>query len=197
MEINDKVKVFTQVGLMKEPRWLQGTYLDEVPDGHAMVLVSGNRIMCDARKIKKHIRLERDENGNCPGLDRFIDQYWDQLKSIVSLGVAKLLAPNPPKIEIDEDEHIISIDGGAISIGSSVVEKETFMEFRETPTWAVSVAVGTSGSRWEPPDVDICDVGECQNVVGAAQLFVETIWKEMHRGFWESAGDYYDHQNIF
>lgn len=197
LEIGDKVKVFTQVGLMKESKWLSGTYLDEVPEGSAMVLVSGNKIISDIRKVKKHTKLERNKDGSCLKLDRFVEQYWDQLKSLVSTGVASLLGPNPPKIEIDEEDHIISIENGWISISPGTIEKETFLEFIETPTWVTSVSCSTNGSYWEPPDVDVCDIGYNENVVNAAQNFVETIWKERTRSFWESAGEYFDYQNIF
>lgn len=191
-DIGESVKVFTEVGLMKKPRWLVGRFLDEIPEKKAMVEVSGNKVISDLNRVKKYIKIHYNEDGTCPVLDEFVNKHWDQLKSVVSTSVAQLLGPKAPKLNIDEQEKIISVDSGWISLSPGVIERESFTEFAEHPTWIVSVSVSTSGSRWDPPDVDICDIGNQANVVNAAQLFVNTIWNETNRGYWESAGFYFD-----
>jgi hypothetical protein len=191
--IGDEVKVLTQVGLMKGPKWLVGRFLDEMPENRAIVEVKGHKVVCENHKVKKYRKLIVTEDGTYPELEEFVSKYWDQLKSVVTVGVAQLLGEKAPKIEINEDDKIISADEW-ISIAPGVVERESFLEFAEHPSWTVSVTVSTSGSRWDPPDVDICEVGEHANVVAAAELFVNTIWKESNRGYWDSAGDYFDSQ---
>jgi len=184
IQIGDKVKVFAQVGLMKESKWLVGSYLDDVPENSAMVEISGNRVIAQKCKVKKFIKATPEDT------DKFTKNYWSPLKSIVALGVERLLGPNPPKLEINEEEYSISLQDGWISISPGIEERESIVEFAEHPCWTVSIAVSTGGGYWEPPDVDICDVGSCSNCVNAAQLFVETIWKETNRPFWESASFY-------
>lgn len=189
-EINEKVKTFTEVGLMKKPRWLLASFLDHVPPYSAMLEINGNKVISNYNRIKKYRPLEKNFKGEYQELNDFVNKYWDSLKKLISMGVNKLLLPKPPVIEINEEDKIISIESGWISICPEIKEYESIIEFFEKPTWSVSVAASTSGGMWEPENTDICEVGEQSNVVCAAQLFVETAWKEINRGFWESAGDY-------
>lgn len=190
-EIGEKVKVYAEVGLMKKPKWIVGTYLDELPMNGAMVEVHGNKIISDIYRVKRYKRLEF-KNGSCPEVDKFVATYWDTLKNIISAGFTHLLGPKAPKIEIDEEEKIISVQDGWISISPGIVERESIIEFSEHPTWSVSIAFSSHGTWDSPPDVDVSEIGECSNVVGAAELFVNTVWKENNRGFWESAVPYHD-----
>lgn len=191
-----KFEIGQPIKIQVSDRWLCGTFLDEVPGNKAMVEFRGKKQIWDASKIKKHIKLDRNPDGSCPGLDEFEKTHWDSLKSVVSLGVAQLLGPNPPSIEIDEDEKMISIDSGWISIHSGTVERVSIIGFVEHPTWCVSMAVSSAGSYWEPPDVDIVEVGEKSNVVAAAELFVSTYWIEKNKSFWDNA-DIYHGQDQF
>mgnify|MGYP006266893325 CR=1 FL=1 len=186
LEIGDEVRVFTQVGLMKAPKWLRGTFLDEVPNDQAMVEVSNNKLIADIRRVKKYRKVG--------SIDEFVSKYWKDLKSIISISIPKLLGPNHPQIEINDEDNIISVYNGAISIAPELIDRETFLEFLNTPSWVVSIAVPTGGGAWEPPDVDICAVGDRPHVVNAAELFVETIWKESNKSFWESAAEHYDYE---
>jgi len=192
IQIGERVKVFTQVGLMKESKWLVGEYLDDVPEDRCMIQVSGNRIISNRNKVKKFTKATQEDT------DKFVKAQWPALKSMVSLGVEKLLGPNPPKLEIDEVEYSISVENGWISIAPSIEERESIIGFIECPCWSVAIAVSTGGGYWDPPDVDICDVGSCTNTVSAAQFFIETIWKETNRPFWESASfyDFPDEPNL-
>lgn len=185
LQIGDRVKVFTQVGLMKTGRWLTGKYLDDVPDGSSMVEVSGNKVMCDRHKVRKYVRLERDQYGQI--LSTFWDKTWEELKRAVTLGFNNpTVLHHAYALDIDEDEKMISIENGWISVSPSTVEKESIISFIEAPCWAISIATTGCQTYWEPADVDVNEVAYSENPINAAQLFVKTVWEESNRPFWDS-----------
>jgi hypothetical protein len=186
MNIGQRIKAFVTLGLNKTPRWIDGTFLDEVPEGSAMIEVRGNKLIVESRKVKKYTKLSRNPDGSSPEEDEFVEKHWESLKSVVLLGVAQLLQ-SKYVVEVNEEEKIISVENGWISIAPGIVDRESIVEFAEHPTWTVSMAVQWGGGYWDPPDVDLVEVGHSPNVVNVAELFVNTIWKESNRGFWESA----------
>jgi hypothetical protein len=184
LNIGDKIKVFTQVGLMKEPRWVCGVFLDHVPDDKAMVEVAGNKILSDIRKVKKHVRLAY-VNGVCPELEKFATEHWPKLKAITVKAYERVIGRDPSELIIDDNEKTIHDKTENIFIGPAVVERETFLEFRENPCWGVGMIVCDHGTRWEPPSADEIEVGNNMNWANAANLFIDTLWKETHRDFWD------------
>jgi hypothetical protein len=178
-EIGQDIKV------QDSSKWICGTFLDEMPCNKSMVKVRGKEQIWETNKIRKHIKLKRNPDGSRPQLDEFESKYWQHLKNTVSIGLNHIFGDKAPSLEINDEEHIISIGEGWISIAAGVTEDASISGFIEKPTWCVSVAVPTSGSYWEPPDVDIIEIGDCQNTIGAAELFVTTIWKEKNRSFWD------------
>jgi hypothetical protein len=186
-EIGQAIKI--QVLDRTADKWICGTFLDEVPGDKAMVELRGKKEIWDVCRIKKHMKLDRNPDGSCPKLDDFVAKHWDNLKKVVTMGVTKILT-KAPKLEIDEEEKIISVDNGWISISAGTRETVSIVGFVEQPTWYISIAVPTGGSYWEPPDVDTIEIGDSPNVIGAAELFVTTIWKESNKGFWDAVDDH-------
>ena len=194
IQIGDRVKVFTQVGLMKEPKWVRGIFLDHVPEDKAMVEVSGNKILSETRNIKRHVRLPYVD-GACKGLEEFASNNWSNLKDLTIKAYKEIMGRDPAELKIDDDEKIIYDSTESISIGPAIIERESFSEFREVPCWEVGMVVSDGGSYWEPPSVDEIQVGNQENFVNAANLFIDTLWKETHRSFWDNAGFAYPYED--
>jgi hypothetical protein len=178
MKPGDKIKAFTQVGLMKKPRWIRGTLLE----GEAFTVeVSGNRLQLEMGKVKLWQPLEYAD-GRCPKLDSFRDENWEDLKRVVTDSIARFFPQD--QIKIDESEKTVSVNDLCVGVGSK--ELETIAAFREIPVWTVTYFRGIAATRWEPEDVEEINCGDSSTTIGAARILIDSLWKFHTEGYWES-----------
>ena len=168
---------------MNKECWISGEYLDDIPSGsnienYSMVKISGDRvIMVPANKVKTHVKIDK----NC----EWWNENWEELKNAVSLGMEQVLK-SKYELKMDEEEHIIYVDGENFSIGPSTLERESLTQFTEIACWSISITSATSATYWEPGDVDVNEISKHDFSVSAAQEFIKVIWEEDTRPFWLS-----------
>lgn len=178
MKPGDKVKALVQIGLMREPRWLQATLVE----GNT-VDIHGNRLLLERGKIKGWRPLQHDETG-CPKVKEFARENWDEVKRLVNQATEHFL-PNDTVV-FDEENNTIEIDG--FTLQPSFTEMETIAEFKEIPCWVASYWV-TTYSHSEPPDADEVICGHAGSPDNAARLLIDTVLKERANAYWESVSD--------
>lgn len=176
MKSGDKVKCFAQVGLMKEPRWLNGIFVEP-----GIVEIHGNRVCLETGKIKGWRPLPHDDNG-CPAVREFTQSNWENLCRIVTQASDNFI-PNDTVV-FDEDEKTIEIDG--ITIAADYTEVTTIADIRETPCWTVSYWVQSSYSYLQPPDADEVVCGHAFNNYDAARLLIDSVLKCRADAYWDS-----------
>jgi hypothetical protein len=177
MKTGDKIKAFVQVGLMRKPRWILGTLVEE-----NVVQVSGNKVCLERGKIKLWQPLEYVD-GRWPKFDSFREENWKDLKKIVTESVERYFPGE--HIRIDDEEKIIYVNED-LSVGPGVKEMETIAAFREIPVWTVTHFRGIAATRWEPADVEEVNCGDSSTTIGAARILVDNLWKFHTEGYWES-----------
>lgn len=178
MKTGDKVKAFVQIGLMKEPKWLRGTLVEE-----GVVEVNGNRLVLDRSKYLLWEPLEY-KDGKCRVLDDFAESTWNELKVLVNDAAAHFLPGE--EVKFDEDEKVITV--GDVSVSPGTEELKTIVSFREIPVWRVTYWKYIAATRWEPPDADEVDCGY-GNAFNAARILIETILKFKRDAYWENLAD--------
>lgn len=178
MKIGDKVKAFVQIGLMRNPKWIKATLVEE-----NTVEVHGNRLHLDRGKIKGWSPLPHDDEG-CPKVREFAQTQWEELKATVT-EAAKHFLPNE-EVKFDEEEKTVEIAG--VSLHPDLTEIETIAEFKEIPCWVASYWV-TTYSHSEPPDADEVICGHAGSPDNAARLLIDSVLKERANAYWESVSD--------
>lgn len=177
MKPGDKIKAFVQIGLMKEPRWLRGTLVEQ-----GIAEVNGNRLTLEPGKIVLWEPLEW-ENGTCPALEKFAEENWESLKEYVIKGMKEFFPEE--NYRFDDKEKIVYACDDNISIGVGVEEVKTIARLFETPSWTVTEYRTAYYGHLQPPDVDEITVGSSRSSLGAASILVDAIWKERSSAFWE------------
>lgn len=178
MKIGDKVKVFTQVGLMKKPEWLRGTLVE---DGVAEV--HGNRIATEYGKVKLWKPIPHDDTG-CPKVREFALNQWEELKQVVTNAVRHFLPEK--EVKFDDQEKTVEVEG--VTLYPDHKEMETIAEFREIPCWTASYWV-TTYSRTEPPDADEVVCGHAFNATQAARILIDSVLKNRADDYWQGVAD--------
>lgn len=182
MNTNDEVKVFAQVGLMKEPKWLRGTLLEaHFPESGYLVQTSGNKIWSD--KVKRYERLVC-KDGIYPAVIEFENKHWNSLKNFISDAMSKFF-PNE-KLIIKEEEKIISACDEVVTINSGITEVESIASFAEHPVWEVQTWHSIPSTRWEPGDVDCKLIGNAFSSLSGAKIFVDAVWSVHSDCYWTS-----------
>lgn len=180
MKSNDKVKVFAQVGLMKEPRWLNGILLeDSFPESGYLVQTSGNKVWSD--KVKRLYTLDCVD-GVYPKVVKFEDKNWNDLKDLITKGINNFFPKEP--IVIKEEEKIISAYNDMVTISADITEVESISAFYEHPVWAIHTWHETASTRWEPADVDCKLFGNAFNSIDGAKCFIDAVWSIVSEGYW-------------
>ena len=174
MKTGDKIKAFVQVGLMKEPRWLQGTLLEG-----GEVSVYGIKLHLETGKVKLWQPLVDGK------LDSFREDGWEDLKRVVADAVGKFFPHD--QIRFDDEAPAIYVNHLVVAVG--VKEMETIASFREIPVWTVSYFKGIAATRWEPDDVEEVDCGDSSTTIGAARIIVDNLWEYHTEGYWESLNE--------
>lgn len=174
MKVGDKIKAYVQVGLMKKPRWIRGTMLED-----GMVEVSGNKLKPDCMNVKLWQPLKYID-GRCPEIESFRDENWEGLKRVVTESVARFFPED--EVRVDEDEKIISVADINVCVG--VKEAASIAAFREVPVWTVTYFRHVPATRWEPDDVDEVNCGDSSTTIGAARILVDALWKFHTDGYW-------------
>jgi hypothetical protein len=183
MKRGDKIKAFVQIGLMRKPRWVVGHYVGGKESKHE-VFVSGQSLFLDWNQVKLWQPAEY-KDGYCETLERFADENWASLKTVVTDAVNHFFPGE--SVEIDENERTISVMG--VSVAAGVTEIETIASFREIPCWIVSYYQTIPATYWEPPDVDEVVCGSSPNTISAARILVDGIWKFKADGYWDFQHD--------
>jgi hypothetical protein len=183
MKTGDKIKAFVQIGLMRKPRWVVGQYVAQEGDNHK-VFVASQDLTLAWNKVKLYQPVEY-KDGFCVALDDFVENNWEELKSVITDSVGHFFPGEP--VSIDENEHMITVMG--ISVASGVTEVETIASFREIPSWIVSYYESIPATYWDPPDADEVVCGNSPGVVQAARILIDGIWKFKADGYWESQYD--------
>jgi hypothetical protein len=65
----------------------------------------------------------------------------------------------------------------SVSIEPVVVETKRIGETREVAGWSVGIVTYSAGTRWEPPDCDVNEVGEFSSWRQAAGKFIESVFQ--------------------
>lgn len=166
--------------------WVEGVVLDEMPSvAKCIVEIKGKELIMPLKDVKIFEKFKYVD-GKCVAIEDFSRKFWNSLKLAVTEGFRYVLKQDISLLTFDDEENTIYYKNDFVSISLGSMEKTSLTRFVEVPCWEISVAQSIPGSRFEPPDVDLIVVGNCENTIGAAQLFVETIWKEEGRGFWDS-----------
>lgn len=180
MKSGDEVKVFVQIGLMREPKWLIGEISRFHPfadSKNIIVNVSGNRLCLTREKVRLWEPTTQKE------IDQFSESGWERLKDAVEKGMKEFFPDE--KVSYDDAEKSISV-GEHLYISAGSAEIKTIVSFREVPVWVVTEYVGVPATRWEPEDVSENERGSSANPVSAAKIFVDSLWNAKAEGFWES-----------
>lgn len=185
MNNGDLVKVFTQIGSMKKPRWLVGNAIDcDFPELGILVETHSNTVWSESTKVKKFSRLGYDnKTGLCPALVDFQNKNWDYLKNHVSKAMERFF-PNVD-VQYDDKEKIIYAMDKHITIGAEVSEVESIAAFTEVPGWGVEIWKEIPATRWEPSNVDSASFGVTYTSMLAARLFLNAIWQVQHDSYWD------------
>lgn len=178
MKIGDKVKAFVQIGLMRNPKWIKATLVEE-----NTVEVHGNLLTLERGKIKGWSPLPHDDEG-CPKVREFAQTQWEELKESVLKAALHFLPDD--SVKFDEEEKTVEIAG--VSLHPDLTEIETIAEFKEIPCWVASYWV-TTYSRSEPPDADEVICGHAGSPDNAARLLIDTVLKERANAYWDSVSD--------
>ena len=191
MKTGDKIKAFVQVGLMKEPRWLQGTLLEGgevsvygITNNLGTINVRnsgafGTKLHLETGKVKLWQPLVDGK------LDSFREDGWEDLKRVVADAVGKFFPHD--QIRFDDEAPAIYVNHLVVAVG--VKEMETIASFREIPVWTVSYFKGIAATRWEPDDVEEVDCGDSSTTIGAARIIVDNLWEYHTEGYWESLNE--------
>jgi hypothetical protein len=179
MKIGDKVKALVQIGLMKEPKWLRGTLVEE----NTVEMIHGSRLVLEYGKIKLWKPLPHDETG-CPKVKEFAQTQWEELKQTVT-EAAKHFLPNE-EVKFDEEEKTVEIAG--VTLHPDLTEIETIAEFKEIPCWVASYWV-TTYSHSEPPDADEVICGHAGSPDNAARLLIDSVLKNRADDYWQGVAD--------
>jgi hypothetical protein len=175
MKNGDKIKAFVQVGLMKNPRWLKGDYVQMVGEEH-QVIVSGNTLMLAVGKVKSWIPLGPSV------LEDFAASNWELLKEVVADSVAKFFPDE--EVRCDEDEKTLHV--GELSVGPGIVERESIASFREIPVWSVTYWRTIAATYWEPADADEVACGESAAAWQVAKILIDQLWAFKTESYWDS-----------
>lgn len=178
MKSGDKIKAFVKIGLMKNPDWKRGEYVEE-SDGHK-VCVYGQTLTVERGDLK----LWRPLDNYDEALQRFAKANWEELKALVKAAAGKFLPGEA--VDVNENEHAITINDVTVSPGCT--EVKTISSFCEFPCWVVSYWE-TTYSYTEPPDADEVICGESRGNIGAARLLVDSILKMRADSYWDSVSD--------
>lgn len=177
MKPGDKIKALVQIGLMKEPRWLRGTLVEQ-----GIAEVNGNRLSLEPGKIMLWEPLEWVD-GICPAIEDFAEDNWEGLKEYVAKGMKEFFPEE--NYRFDDRERIVYACDDNISIGAGLTEVKSIGRFFEVPTWTVTEYRTQYYGRMQPPDVDEVLLGESRSSIGAARILVDAIWKARNDSFWE------------
>ena len=175
MKNGDKIKAFVQVGLMKNPRWLKGDYVQMVGENH-QVIVSGNTLMLEVGKVKSWSPIDLSV------LDGFTETHWEDLKKVTIDSVAKFFPDE--EVRCDDDEKTLHV--GDLSIGPGIVERESIASFREIPVWSVTYWKPIAATYWEPSDVDEVVCGESHVAWQAAKILIDNLWGFKNESYWDN-----------
>lgn len=181
MKPGDKIKAFVQIGLMKEPRWIRGTLVEQ-----GIAEVNGNRLTLEPGKIMLWEQLEW-KDGVCPAVDNFAEENWEDLKEYVAKGMKEFFPEE--NYRFDDKEKIVYACDDNITIGADIQEIKSIARFFEVPTWTVTEYRTAYYGHLQPPDVDEISLGESRSSLGAAKILVDAIWKEKSGAFWEMEGE--------
>lgn len=188
MEIGNEVKAFVKIGNMRKPNWIIGTY-------------KGDNTLChevEIHGILHHVQIGNVKlwepvkhlNGTFPAIDKFVEENWGELKTLVTESVNKFFPEE--KIEINEENRQITV--AEIFIGGGVREVTTIAAIRELPCWSVTTYKTTPATRWEPEDVDEVTIAQEMGNIRAAKALIDAIWAQKTDPYWEnlsySTGDY-------
>ena len=180
MEKGDLVKVFTQIGSMRKPRWIIGNVVEgNFPECGVLVDIHGSAYWAEGRNVKSFKKMSCVD-GVWPELESFKNNNWSKLKSAISRSASHFF-PNV-KISYDDRDKIISTD--CVSIGGGVSEVETIASFKEIPAWDVEIYYNIPATRYEPSDVDVKNYKTEANSVRAAKAFIDAIWLVQHENYW-------------
>lgn len=181
--------------------WEDALILDEIDSSRCIVKWRGYTVIVDTKLIRPFKKLEYNENGVCKESEQFYNQNWNYLKRFVTLGYSSVLNYDNKLLSFDEEEKIIYYKNDWISVGPGTLEKSSILGISERPCWEISMSVMMRSSSWdEPDDVDIVECGQSENTLAAAQTFIELIWKEENRGYWDNLdleGSQYDSCSSF
>lgn len=179
MKKGDKIKAFLKIGLMRDPDWIEGTYKGRNTLCHE-VEIHGNIHQVD--KVKLWVPAVY-KNGNCPDLDKFVRENWEELKKLVTDSVNHFFPEE--KVEVDEGEHIITV--GGIEIAGELQEVDSIARISELPCWGVSTLKHIPATRWEPDDYGEVIIGQESSNMGAAKVLIDAIWELTKSDpYWES-----------
>lgn len=173
-EFGTKVRAFAKLGFQKKPSWAEGIYLGN----NTVEFRNGSTQTFEDYHVKILNRLENSEDS----LNQFVAKSWEDLKKIVSDAMLKFFPDK--KLEFDEKEHFIICEG--YSIAPVIFEIESFDAFTETPVWQLSVEVSTSGSYWDPPDVDFQEIKSSSSEEIVAGCLLNKFWEDQVSGYWET-----------
>lgn len=175
-------------------KWEEALVLDEINQEKCIVRYKRKEMVLNTNMVRPFKKLQY-VGGRCEDVENFCKQNWNNLKHFVTLGYSHILKHKDNLLSFDDEEKTIYYKDSWISIAPGVLERSTILGFIERPCWEISISVMTSGSWDEPDDVDVVPYGSQENTVSAAQMFIELIWKEENRGFWDNLdleGDQYD-----
>lgn len=190
MNTNDKVKVFTKIGKMRQEKWIVGTLLESFPESGFLVGSHGNNIWVD--KSNSHT-IKKFNRSNKEMVVEFENNSWEKLKQLISEGMNKFFPD--VKLVIDEKEKCISALNDGVTISSGITEVESIACFSELPTWEVNVWRTIPATRWEPEDVDCKLAGDGTSAFAAAKVFLDVVWRETMDDYWCQFDPIYDPPN--
>jgi hypothetical protein len=191
MKLDDEVKVFVQVGLMKKPRWIKGKYIKKLDIESHLVKVANQEVVVGYGKIKSWVPLESkvvdDSEWRCEELDRFAKENWESLKEDCQNALAKFFPDC--YFSSNEEEKTLYVYGEGlpeINISPGIEEVESIARFFEVPAWSVTYFVEIPATYHEPPDADEIHCGHARNSTFAIKILIDTIWKLKTDDYWES-----------
>jgi len=173
----DVVKAFSKVGLQKKEQWNKGVVVS-CDDNNVAVRLYNNQYDINRTNVKRFEQID------AAAVDAFANKNWDELKVVVRDAVAHFFPKFLPDLKENEETKSISVLD--VEIVADITEVVSIAAFIEKPVWVVTYWKTTMGTRLDPPDVDAVDCGHSHANLGAAELFINTLWKLDSQGYWES-----------
>lgn len=182
----EQVKVYIKRGLQVEPSWQIMTF--QKKDGYNYVVSSGNYDpqlhAVSEEHIAKWAPLPMEQ------LDAFGKQHIKELFELIQRAAAELLNPSwKVTVSLNEEDYIINIMDGEITVQPEVIESRSILGFRECAGWGVSRWRPTLGNRYEPPDVEEINAGQARDKFSAASLAISTIFMGHAENFFQFESD--------